>query len=248
MSPRSARVLVVDDDVDTCENLRDILMDCGYSVTVAHSGEEALPLVRREAFDVALLDFKMPGMDGLMLYREIRKLRAGTVAVIVSAYAGGNTTDQAVQAGAWRILNKPVDFGELMPLIETAVQQPLVMVVDDDCDLCNNLWDVLWARGYRVDIAHSQPEADAQLSGRQHGVVLIDMKLPTGDGSGVFTLVRELNPEARIVLITDNRVDFEEPVRRMVAEGADAVCYKPFEMTELIRTISQLATPAKLST
>jgi len=74
------------------------------------------------------------------------------------------------------------------------------------------------------------------------------MKLPTGDGSGVFTLVRELNPEARIVLITDNRVDFEEPVRRMVAEGADAVCYKPFEMTELIRTISQLATPAKLST
>ena len=248
MFPRNARVLVVDDDVDTCENLRDILTDCGYSVTVAHSGEEALPLVRREAFDVALLDFKMPGMDGLTLYREIRKLRAGTVAVIVSAYASGDTTDQAVQAGAWRILTKPIDFAVLMPLIEIAVQQPLVMVVDDDCDLCNNLWDILRARGYRVDIAHNQPEAAEQLAGRRHGVVLIDMQLPTGDGGGVFNLVRELNPESRIVLITGNRVAFELPVQQMVAAGADAVCYKPFEMPELIREISRLATPAGFST
>src|SRR5712675_2131815 len=120
MSRSIPRVLVVDDDVDTCKNLRDILTDCGYSVAIAYCGEEALELVRREAFDVALLDFKMPDMDGLMLYREIRKLRAGTVAVIISAYASGETADQALLAGAWRVLAKPVDFDQLMPLIETA--------------------------------------------------------------------------------------------------------------------------------
>jgi DNA-binding NtrC family response regulator len=240
MTPTTS-ILVVDDDIDTCENLRDILSDFGYSVTVAHSGEEALPLVRRQAFDVALLDFKMPGMDGLTLYREIRKLRAGTVAVIISAYASGDTTDHALQAGAWRVLHKPVDFDKLMPLIDTAARQPLVMVIDDDCDLCDNLWDILRERGYRVDVAHNEPEAVAQLAGRNHGLVLLDMKLPQGDGSSVFHLVRSHNPSARVILITGHRLDLQEVIQRTMAEGADAVCYKPFEMTDLIGTIGRLA-------
>jgi len=233
-------ILVVDDDVDTCENLRDILTDCGYRVTVAHSGEEALPLVRHEAFDVALLDFKMPGMDGLALYREIRKLRAGTVAVIISAYASGDTTDHALRAGAWRVLHKPVDFDRLIPLIETAARQPLVMLVDDDRDLCANLWDILRDRGYRVDVAHTESEAAAQLAGRRHGVVLLDMKLPEGDGSSVFHLIRSQNPEARVILITGHRLDLKQLVEQTMSEGAEAVCYKPFEMADLIGEIGRL--------
>ena len=71
-----AHILVVDDEVDTCHNLSDILTDLGYRVDVAHDGISALELVRRNAYDVALLDYKMPGMDGLTLYREIKRLRA----------------------------------------------------------------------------------------------------------------------------------------------------------------------------
>lgn len=240
MSSPIAHVLVVDDDVDTCENLRDILTDGGYDVTVAHSGEEALPLVRHKAFDLALLDFRMPGMDGLALYREIRKLRSGTVVLLVSAHAAGDTAEQALRAGAWRVLNKPVDLGMLMPLIETAARQPLVMVVDDDRDLCANLWEILRDRGFRVDVAHSPAAAVEQLSARHHGVVLIDMKLPGGDGSDLFHRVREVDPQARVILITGFRGDVEDLVQRTLAEGADAVCYKPFEVPELIRTIKRL--------
>src|SRR5438445_321145 len=79
-SPGHPRILVVDDDVDTCRNLSDILTDLGYQVETAHDGLTALELVRRRPYEVALLDYKMPGMDGLTLYREIKKLRAGTVA------------------------------------------------------------------------------------------------------------------------------------------------------------------------
>jgi len=78
-------LLIVDDDVDTCRNLSDILTDLGYRVDTAHEGLTALELVRRSAYDVALLDYKMPGMDGLTLYREIKRLRAGTVAIVVTA-------------------------------------------------------------------------------------------------------------------------------------------------------------------
>jgi two-component system response regulator HydG len=247
VSPTPSSILVVDDDVDTCKNLRDILIDIGYRVTVAHSGEEALPLIQRQAFDVALLDLKMPGMDGLALYREIRKSRAGTVAVIISAYASGDTTDNALQAGARRVLHKPVDLDTLIPFIEVTCRQPLVMVVDDDCDLCSNLSDILRDRGYRVDVAHNETEAAAQLAGRRHGVVLLDMKLPQGDGSSVFHLVRSHDPSSRVILITGHRLDLQQMIERTIAEGADAVCYKPFEMTDLIGIVGRLAETAERS-
>jgi DNA-binding NtrC family response regulator len=235
------RVLVVDDDVDTCHNLSDILTDMGYSVEIAHDGPSALGMVRQRPFDVALLDLKLPGMDGLTLYREIKKLRSGTVAIIVTAYATGDTAAQALQAGAWRVLSKPVDVGQLMPLVEEASQQPLVMIIDDDHDLCESMWDILRDRGYRVCVAHNEQEALERLPGMQHRVVLIDMKLPRGDGSHVFQLVRSANPKARVVLITGFRTELQELIERVVTEGADAVCYKPFDMPQLLETVEHLA-------
>jgi two-component system response regulator HydG len=101
MNTKTPSILVVDDEVDTCRNLSDILTDLGYSVDIAHEGLTALEMVRQKPYDVALLDLKMPGMDGLNLYREIKKLRAGTVAIVVTAYAGGDTKAEALAAGAW---------------------------------------------------------------------------------------------------------------------------------------------------
>lgn len=240
MTTEGPAILVVDDEIDTCHNLADILGDLGYHVDTAQDGPAALDLVRHRAYDVALLDLKMPGMDGLTLYREIKRLRAGTVAIIVSAYASGTTAEEALTAGAWRVLTKPVDFPKLLGLVEEAVGQPLVLVVDDDPDLCASLWDLLRDKHYRVAVAHDEGTASSQLRDTSFSVVLIDMKLPAGDGSGVFRLVREVNPRARTVVITGFRAELDELIRRVVAEGADAVCYKPFDVSALLTTLDKL--------
>lgn len=234
-------ILVVDDEVDTCKNLSDILTDLGYAVDCAYDGPSALEMVKRKAYDVALLDFKMPGMDGLTLYREIKKLRAGTVAIVVTAYAAGDTKAQALAAGAWQVLAKPVDFRKLLSLVDEALGQPLVMVVDDDHDLCASLWDLLRERGYRVCLAHDDKEAAERLTGRDFKVVLIDMRLPTGDGGTVFRLVRQSNPQARTIFITGHRGEMEERIKQAMQEGADAVCYKPFDMPGLLATLETLS-------
>jgi two-component system, NtrC family, response regulator HydG len=241
MSTKTPSILVVDDEVDTCRNLSDILTDLGYRVDIAHDGLTALEMVRQQPYDVALLDLKMPGMDGLTLYREIKKISADTVAIMVTAYAGGDTTSQALAAGAWQVLAKPVDFSKLLGLVDEALGQPLVMVVDDDHDLCASLWDLLRDRGYRVCLAHDETQAVERLKDREFRVVLIDMKLPAGDGTSVFRIVRMNNPQSRTVIITGHRSETDQLVKQVMDEGADAVCYKPFDVSRLLTTLQHLS-------
>jgi CheY-like chemotaxis protein len=237
----TARILVVDDDRDICRNLSDILTDLGYVVDYAHDGLSALELVRHRPYDIALLDLKMPGMDGLTLYREIKRQRAGTVSLLVTAYASPATAQEALAAGAWRVVSKPVDFPSLLALVTEAVDQPLVLIVDDDHDLCANLSELFRDRGFRVSLAHGEREATSQLKESTYRVVLIDMQMPDGDGGTVFRAVREANPGARTILITGFRSGLDQLVERTIAEGADAVCYKPFDVPDLLRKLEDLA-------
>jgi two-component system, NtrC family, response regulator HydG len=240
MARQGATILIVDDDVDICRNLADILTDLDYRVEYAHDGVTALALVRQKPYDVALIDLKMPGMDGLSLYREIKKLRAGTVALIVSAYSSVATADAALDAGAWQVLSKPVDLPHLLSLVNQALDQPLVLVVDDDQALCANLWDLLRERNFRVCLAHDEREAAERLRDTSFKAVLIDMKIPGGGGGRIFELVRRANPQARTVLITGNRAETDRQIEQILVAGADAVCYKPFDIPRLISTLNRL--------
>ena len=240
MNPKPAAVLVVDDDVDICRNVSDILTDLNFVVDVAHDGPSALELVRRRSYDLALLDLKMPGMDGLTLYKELRKLRAETVAIVITAFAGPETASEALAAGAWRVLPKPVDITELLSLTQEVLEQPLVLVIDNDTDLCHMLWYALRDKGYRVALATDISTAEEKLKDHSFRVVLIDLRLPAVDPSTLFHLVRVSNPEARTLLITGQDSEVGQTVRGALTEGVDAVCYKPFDVQTLLSTVEKL--------
>jgi DNA-binding NarL/FixJ family response regulator len=91
-----------------------------------------------------------------------------------------------------------------------------------------------------MSIAHDPSEAADQLEDRAFQVVLIDMKLPRGNGSDVFHLVRRATPQARTVLITGCRSEMDQFIDRAIAEGADAVCYKPFDVPQLLGSLQNL--------
>jgi DNA-binding response OmpR family regulator len=241
MKSATHSILVVDDDVDACRNLSDILTDLGYAVETAHDGPSALELVRRNSFDVALLDYKMPGMDGLTLYREIKRISSSTVAMMLTAYVSGASNEDARDAGMWKVLPKPVDLAMVLPLVDEAVNQPLILLVDDDHDLCASLWDLLRERGYRVSVAHTGSEARDLFLRQKLSVVLLDLKLPDGSGNEVFTVQRETVPEARTIIITGHREQLDAMIEKLLADGADAICYKPFDLDQLLATLKRLA-------
>jgi two-component system, NtrC family, response regulator HydG len=231
-------ILIVDDEVDACENLRDILSDLGYRVGIARSGPEAVAQVVRFPYEIALLDLKMPGMDGVTVYRQIKRLRPETVAIVVSAFSGGDLAERAVEEGAAQVVAKPVDVPQLLTAIETSLAQPLVLVVDDDADFCENLWQILCKRGFRLALAHSPDEANRQLATKSFGIVLIDLKLPQAEeGEKLFRAVRETNPTARRILVTGFRDESVETIHRLVEQGVDAICYKPIDVDNLLKML-----------
>ncbi len=120
----ASAILVVDDDPDTCASLSDVISDLGYRVDVANDGPAALALSRRQSYGLALLDYKLPGMDGVELYVHLKRTRAGTVGVLVTGFASDDTVEAASRAGMRRVLSKPVDFGCLIPLIEEVAGTP----------------------------------------------------------------------------------------------------------------------------
>jgi CheY-like chemotaxis protein len=117
-------ILCVDDDPDTCASLSDILTDLGYRVEVAYDGITALSLVEQNGHRLALLDYKMPDMDGLELYRRIRQIRPNLAGVFVTAFVASGIMEAAMEIGARRVLSKPVNFDELIPLIQQIVGKP----------------------------------------------------------------------------------------------------------------------------
>jgi len=231
-------ILVVDDERDICQNLADILQEFGFEVETALDGESAIEMIRRRRFDVALLDLKMPVMDGLALYKAIREERPSIVSMIVTAYANAQTNREALQAGVWQVISKPVDLKQLLALVDDAVKQPILMVVDDDIDLCKSLWDILRDHGYRVCTALTDQEAIRRLGESQFQVVLVDLKLAPGDGRNVLEALRRQAPETKAILITGHPTELENSFQSSVAP--DAVCLKPFDMVQLLETINRL--------
>lgn len=241
------RVLVVDDEPDAARNLVDILNDLGFQADAAFDGPTALQLAEANVYDVALLDLKMPGMNGVELYQRIKAACPGTAAIVVTAFSENDLAQAARAAGATEIVSKPVDLQRLVQHVEDAVGQPVVMIVDDDPELCDALSDVLRSQSFRTAVAHDVESARRQLARRGYHVVLIDMRLPGGDGREIFEFVRKAHATARTVLITGYRSETELQVAEVLAQGADAVAYKPFDLHELIATLKRLLAEKKPS-
>ena len=114
-------ILIVDDDPDVCHNMSDILSDRGYRVDTAHEGRTVLRLVQRQAYDLALLDFKMPGMDGLAICRELTRLHPEIVALLITAYPADVAPAEARAVGVRQVVPKPIDVPRLLERIEDAL-------------------------------------------------------------------------------------------------------------------------------
>src|SRR5499427_7107406 len=117
------KVLVVDDEVGMLTLLRNYLTREGYEAHTAPSGETALQFLEEHDFDVVLTDLRMGGMDGLTLVREIHATRPETPVVLMTAFGGIDIAVEAIKAGAYHFVAKPVQLPEVGALLRKALTE-----------------------------------------------------------------------------------------------------------------------------
>lgn len=120
----SFRVLVIDDEADFVETIVNRLLKRKVEATGVPSGEAAIELLKKELFDVVMLDVKMPGgMDGIEVLKEIKKLQPLTEVVLLTGHASVETSVEGLKLGAFDYLLKPVKFPELIEKLVAAFEK-----------------------------------------------------------------------------------------------------------------------------
>jgi len=119
----SARILVVDDEINIREALTTLLIDDGYEVLSATSAEGAVKMLQAEPFDVVISDLRMPGLSGLDLLRWVKDMSPEIEMIILTAYGTVEGAVEAVKLGAYDYVSKPVDRRRLSLLIEKALEK-----------------------------------------------------------------------------------------------------------------------------
>ncbi len=118
------RILVVDDEAAERITLGEVLRLEGYHVTLAASGEQALAIVRQEpVFDLAILDLRLPGMDGLQVLDGIRRISSETIVILITGYGTLETAVQALRKGAYDFLLKPSPVEEVLVAVRRALSE-----------------------------------------------------------------------------------------------------------------------------
>ncbi|GAB6182681.1 sigma-54-dependent transcriptional regulator [Thermodesulfovibrio hydrogeniphilus] len=112
------KILIVEDDPAMRLGMSHFLASSGYSVKTIEDGNKALSAIEQETFDIAIVDLKLPGVDGLNLLKHIKSIQPQTGVIMITAFADVKTAVQAMKDGAFDYIAKPFSNDELLMIIE----------------------------------------------------------------------------------------------------------------------------------
>ncbi len=123
MNNKNYGILIVDDEKIVRESLYKWFLEDGYRVDTAENAAEALRKLQLATFDIAFVDIKMPGMDGLELQRHLKEVDKSLTVVIITAFASVDSAVRALKAGAYDYVTKPIDPDELTHIVSNIINQ-----------------------------------------------------------------------------------------------------------------------------
>jgi two-component system response regulator HydG len=237
---QKASILLVDDDKDMTETLSDILKDMNYYVETANNGLEAIEKIKTHAFDSVLLDIKMPGMDGVETFKEIKKLRPEAVVMLMTAQSVEELVAEALNEGAYGIMYKPIDTKKLVEFMEITKSGALILFIDVDILTCRKLIAALKENGYRVAELGSGTEAQKLVQKQNFDLVFIEVSMPIMNGLETYQALKKIRSDIKVVMTTNYREGLEDLIDQALHENAYACIYKPFEIGKVITLLERI--------
>ena len=265
INPEEMSVLIIDDDEVACEHARLVLEKEGISSEIAMSGVEAIEKVklrhaRRTPYNLILVDWKMPDMDGVETTRRIREIVGNESAIIIlTAYRWDDVLEEALQAGVDSFIPKPLFATVVIEEFKSAIKKKSmqggevkkadlsgkrILLAEDMQVNAEIMLMVLEMREMVVDTAENGRIALEKFEASTPGyydAILMDMRMPEMDGLEATKRIRGLEREDAkqipIIALTANA--FDEDVQRSLQVGMNAHLSKPVEPERLYQTLEE---------
>lgn len=241
LDKRKIKVLVVDNEESLRKSLAEVLKLEGYDIVTAGDGYSAIDMVKNDYFDIALIDIKMPGINGVEAFEKIKKISPSTIVVMMTAYTVEDLVAQATNEGAYACIYKPFDVEEIVKLIQKSLENPLILVVDDQPGVREALSAGLTELGCRVMKAESGEEAIRALEKKPTDVLLLDVEMPKMDGVQTLEHIREvIHGEDMPITIMTSGFEVTDKVKQAFKLGAAEFLPKPLDVEVLKEKIDGL--------
>jgi len=267
VDPKALRVLVVDDDTITAEHARTVLDEVGIRTDVCFDGPTALHMLelqhaKQEPYNLVLMDWKMPEIDGLETSKMIREHYSNeTTIIILTAYNWDEIIEKAVSVGVDSFLAKPLfasnviaEFERIarknnMNLFKEKQQAQLserrILLAEDIEINAEIMMDILSLEDIEADHAENGKEAVELFQKSaigQYSAILMDVRMPVMDGLEAAETIRGLDraDAKRIPIIALTANAFDEDVQRSLQAGMNAHLTKPVEPEHLFQTLGEL--------
>ncbi|MBR1393691.1 MAG: response regulator [Ruminococcus sp.] len=271
IDPKDMRVLVVDDEEIAAEHARIVLDEAGIMADTCLNGRDALHMLevqhtKQQPYNLVLLDWKMPDMDGIEVAREIRKLYSSeTTIIILTSFNWDEIIDEALHIGVDSFLAKPLfasnvisEFERIarknnMNLFKEKKRAELsgrhILLAEDVFINAEIMKKLLELRGSSIDHAENGRIAVEMFSRSEPGfydAVLMDVRMPEMDGLEATQAIRALaRPDAAVIpIIAMTANAFDEDVQRSLQAGMNAHLSKPVEPERLYQTLEELIAEA----
>jgi signal transduction histidine kinase/CheY-like chemotaxis protein len=258
----NVRILIVDDDPDILMYFHDIAREFGVICDTAISGEEALKLVNKNGiYHIYFVDWKMPGMDGIQLAREL-KMRASenSVVIMISAAEWSSIAEDAKGAGVDKFLSKPLFPSIVAEVINECLSVDRDMVENsraniagvfagqcillaEDVDINREIVQTLLdPTQLQIDCAENGVEAVRMFAEapEKYGMIFMDVQMPEMDGYEATRRIRAMDvPSAKTVPIVAMTANvFREDIERCMEAGMDGHVGKPLDFKEVLEKLN----------
>lgn len=257
-------VLVIDDDPVACDHAKLILEKEGGSVDTAHSGADAIEMIkvrraRMEPYNLIIVDWQMPEMDGVETTRRIREMIGDESAIIIlTAYNWDDVSEEAIEAGVDSFIAKPLFVSNLLEEFQSALKKKKIrtseevhraklegrriLLAEDMSINAQIMIEVLKMRGITAELAENGRIAVEMFASHESGyydAILMDMRMPEMDGLTATEKIREMDREdaATIPIIALTANAFDEDVQKSLQVGMNAHLAKPVEPELLFETL-----------
>ena len=237
---KNARILVVDDDVDFAESLGEALESHGHEVVMVHSGETAIATFREDRFDIAFVDVRLPGMDGVESFFELRRIHPDAKVMMMTGYSMEDLLQQAIEHGALGVLDKPLNINEVLDTIQRVLPDGIVLLADDDPDFVDSVSTALQGQGYSVLVAKDGGEAVDLVTQNSVDVLILDLKLPVLDGLQVYLRLKDEERTLPTLIVTgfaEEETEKLDALRQLTGQG---FLKKPFDPQALLDGVHRM--------